>query len=95
MARGLDVNHRLRLYSNPFKLSLYLLGSLGFVAAGLFLLHDPSFRAFVPNVVLAYVDIGFFGLGGVVFLNQMARDLLTRHPVLWLAIPEPAVKPRL
>jgi hypothetical protein len=82
VGRRLDVDHTLRLYSNPFKQSLYLLGSFGFVAAGLLLLRDPKFSANARNVVIAYLCIGFFGLGSVVFLYSMARDLLVRHPVL-------------
>jgi len=76
------VDHTLRLYSNPFKQSLYLLISLGFVAAGLLLLRGPKFSADALNVVIAYLCIGFFGLGSVVFLYSMVRDLLGRHPVL-------------
>jgi hypothetical protein len=36
------VDHTLRVYSNSFKQSLYLLGSLGFVAVGLPMLSDPK-----------------------------------------------------
>lgn len=76
------MDHTLRLYGNPFKQSLYLLISLGFVAAGLLLLRSPKYSAGALNVVMAYLCIGFFGLGSVVFLYSMARDLLVRHPVL-------------
>jgi hypothetical protein len=76
------MNHSLRLYSNPFKQSLYLLGSLAFVAAGFLLLRDPKFRADPVNVVMAYIDIGFFGLGVLVFLLSMSREVLLRRPVL-------------
>ena len=82
MARRLDVDHTLRLYGNPFKQSLYLIGSLGFVAAGLLLLRDPQFSADTVHVAMAYLCIGFFGLGTVVFLYSLARDLLMRRPVL-------------
>jgi hypothetical protein len=77
-----DVEHTLSLYSNPFKQSLYLLGSLGFVVTGPLLLRDPKFRAGGPNVVMAYICIGFLGLGTVVFVYSMAHDLLVRHPML-------------
>jgi hypothetical protein len=82
VARRLNVDHTLCLYSNPFKQSLYLLGSLGFVAVGFLLLSEPKFRANTSNVVMAYLCIGFFGLGVVVFLYSMARDLLLRRPLL-------------
>lgn len=76
------MDHMLRLYNSPFKQSLYLLGSLSFVAVGLLLLSEPKFRASTPNVVMAYLCIGFFGLGVVAFLYSMARDLLVRRPLL-------------
>ena len=76
------MDHTLRLYSNPFKQSLYLLVALGFVAAGLLMLRDPQFSADTAHAVMAYLCIGFFGLGSVVFLYSITRDLLVRHPVL-------------
>jgi len=76
------VDHSLRLYTNPFKQSLYLLGSLGFVAVGLLLFLDPKFRANTANVIGDYFVIGFFGWCSVIFLYSMARDLLVRRPVL-------------
>ena len=74
------MDHTLRLYSNPFKQSLYLLGALAFVAAGVLILHDPTSDA--GTVIMGYIAVGFFGLCGAVFLFSMARDLLTRHPLL-------------
>jgi hypothetical protein len=80
------VDHTLRLYSNPFKQSLYLLGTLGFVAIGVVLLRSAKFStgglSAVIVLVMACLCIGFFGLGSVVFLYSMARDLLVRRPVL-------------
>jgi hypothetical protein len=76
------VDHTLRLYRNPFKLLLILLGSLGIVAAGVLLLSDPKFRANTLNVVMGYLGVGFFGLCAIVFLYALGRDLLVRHPLL-------------
>jgi hypothetical protein len=55
------VERTLRFYGNPFKQSLYLLGSLGFVAVGLLMLSDPRIRANTPRAVIAYLCVGFFG----------------------------------
>jgi hypothetical protein len=76
------MDHTLRLYGNPFKQALYLLDALGFVAAGLLLLSDPTFRADAPLAAVAYLCVGFFGLGAVVFLSSLARGLLMRRPLL-------------
>jgi hypothetical protein len=82
MARRLAVDHTLRLYRNPFKQLLYLLVSLGFVAVGVWMFSDPKVRADTPRTVIAYLTVGFFGLGVVVFLFSLARALLVRRPLL-------------
>ena len=56
----------LRFYANPLKFLLLLLASAIFVAIGIWMLHTPAIGAKSPNVVVAWLAIGFFGLGGVV-----------------------------
>lgn len=72
----------LRFYANPLKLLLLLLGSAIFVAIGLWMLHDSTESASSSNVVIAWATIVFFGLGVVVFLAMIIRDLVLRRAVL-------------
>jgi hypothetical protein len=76
------VDHTLRLYRNPFKQLLYLLAGLGFVAVGVLMLSDPTVRADASRSGIAYLTVGFFGLGVVVSLYSLARDLVVRRPLL-------------
>ena len=57
------MDHRLRLYDNPFKQSFYLLISLGFIIAGMLLLRNPKFSAGAPNVMthFSHDRLTFFG----------------------------------
>ncbi|HEY1387065.1 MAG TPA: STM3941 family protein [Ktedonobacterales bacterium] len=71
------VGQPLRLYANPVKLVLLLLASAIFVAIGLLMLHDPKASAFI-----AWAAIVFFGLGVVVFLIMVIRDVVLRRAVL-------------
>lgn len=80
VSRRRDLDRTLRLSSNPLKQSLYLLGSLVFVAVGILMLRDP--KADTGTMVIAYLCIGLFGLGVVVFLFSLAREFLMRRPVL-------------
>lgn len=70
------MNHTIRLYQNPSKQAILLLGSLGFVAIGLVLIHDPR------NAVTGYVAVAFFGLCAATFLAMIARDLIRRRPLV-------------
>lgn len=74
----------LRLYANPLKLILYLVACLGFVAAGVFILYAASSQggAAIGVYVIAAVDLAFFGLGVVVFVIMLVRNLMFRRPVL-------------
>ncbi len=54
----------LRFYANPLKFLLLLLASAIFVAIGIWMLHTPTTSAKPSNVVIAWLAIGFFGLGG-------------------------------
>lgn len=76
------VDHPLRLYANPLKLLLYWLGSAMFVAAGIWMLHTPSISESLFYGVVAWACIGFFGLGVVIFLIMIFRDVFFRLPVL-------------
>jgi hypothetical protein len=76
------VDRTFRLYRNPFKLSLLLLVSLGCVALGIVMLSDPKVRADAFRAGMAYLTVGFFGLGVIVFLYGLARRLLLRRPLL-------------
>lgn len=54
VSRRRDVDHTLRLYSNPLKQSLYLLISLVFVAIGVLMIRDP--KSSVVTVIMGYRD---------------------------------------
>lgn len=72
----------LRLYVNPVKQFLYLLGALVLTSLGFLMLQDPKVQANPSKAVWAYVAIGLFGLCAVVFLVMIVRFVILRHPVL-------------
>jgi hypothetical protein len=72
----------LRLYANPVKQFLLLLGAAAFVWIGVVLLQDPKVRANPSKTAMAYIAIVFFGLCAAVFLIMMLRYVVVRHPVL-------------
>ena len=72
----------LRLYVNPVKQFLYLLGAVALTSLGFLILQDPNVRANPSKAVWAYVAIVFFGLCTVVFLVMIVRFVILRHSVL-------------
>ncbi|HEX8036313.1 MAG TPA: STM3941 family protein [Ktedonobacterales bacterium] len=72
----------LRLYANPVKLLLLLLGSAVFVLIGFLMLQDAKVRSDASQTAMAYVAIAFFGLCSVVFIIMIVRDTVFRLPVL-------------
>jgi hypothetical protein len=78
----MSTSQPLRLYANPVKEFLYLLGSSAFVLVSFWLLQDPKVRANPSKIVTAYVAIVFFGLCSVVFLIMILRETVFRLPVL-------------
>lgn len=71
----------LRFYANLVKFLFLLLGSAMFVAVGFWILQDSPAREF-NSVVIGWAAIGFFGIGGVVFLLMMFRYVILRRAVL-------------
>lgn len=78
----MSTNYPLRLYANPVKQFLYLVGSTAFVSIGLLMLQDPKVRADAFKTTMAYVVIVLFGLCAAVFLIMMLRYVVFRLPVL-------------
>lgn len=72
----------LRFYANPVKLLLLLLVSTMFVAAGFWILREPAISAKPSTTLVAWLAIGFFGLGVIVFLIQILHDVVFRQPAL-------------
>lgn len=72
----------LRLYANPVKPFLFLLLSLVFTSLGFLMLQDPKVQANPSKAVWAYVAIVLFGLGSLVFLVMILRNVIGRHPLL-------------
>ncbi|HET8905396.1 MAG TPA: STM3941 family protein [Ktedonobacterales bacterium] len=72
----------LRLYANPVKISLYLLGSAAFVVAGLWLLRHPTANTSALTIAAAWVAIVFFGIGTAIFLLMFIRDVVLRRAIL-------------
>ncbi len=72
----------LRLYANPIKPFLFLLISLVFTSLGFFMLQDPKVQASASNTVKAYAALVLFGLGSLVFLVMILRNVIGRHPLL-------------
>jgi hypothetical protein len=72
----------LRFYANPMKLLLLILGSGMFVAIGVWMLRTPGVTDHSSNVVRAWLVIGVFGPGVIVFLILILRDVIFRQPVL-------------
>lgn len=85
----------LRLYANPVKQFLYLLGSAAFVSIGILLLQDPKVRANPSKTAMAYAAIVFFGLCAVIFLIMMLRYTIFRLPVLQIDAEGWSYKPPL
>lgn len=69
----------LRFYASPVRLLLLILGSGVFVAGGVWILRTPRYSY---DVVMAWLAIWFFGLGLIVFLILVMRDVIFRQPVL-------------
>lgn len=72
----------LRLYANPVKISLYLLGSAAFVAGGLWLLRHPTANANPLTAATAWFAIVFFSIGTAIFLLMFIRDVVLRRAIL-------------
>ena len=72
----------LRFYASPVKFLFLLLGSAMFVAVGFWILQDSKARANSINVFIGWAAIVFFGLGVVVFLIMIIRDIVLRRAVL-------------
>lgn len=85
----------LRLYANPMKQFLYLLGSAVFVSIGFLMLQDPKVRANPSQIIAAYAAIIFFGLGGGVFLIMILRYTIFRLPVIQIDAQGWSYKPPL
>ena len=72
----------LRLYANPVRILLYLLGSAAFVAGGLWLLRHPTANANPLTAATAWFAIVFFGIGTAIFLLMFIRDVVVRRAIL-------------
>lgn len=69
----------IRYYASIPKLLLILLGAFGFVAVGWLLALARA------NPILIWLDIGFFGLGALVMLVQIALVVVFRRPMLLIS----------
>jgi hypothetical protein len=72
----------LRLYANPIKQALYLLGSAVFVAIGFAMVDTSNVRTKPFTLIMGWFAIIVFGLGTIVFLITFAVHVVFRRPVL-------------
>jgi hypothetical protein len=78
----MSAGHPLRLYANPVKISLYLLGSAVFVIGGLLILRHPTVSTSALTIAAAWVAIVFFGVGTAISLLMFIRDVIFRRALL-------------
>ena len=69
----------IRIYHSPWRILLLALASLAFAVAGFFMaIHSP--KGF--HIVVGWISVVFFGLGGLYMLYGTLRERLTGKPFL-------------
>lgn len=69
----------IRIYHSPWRMLLLVLASLAFAVAGFFItIHSP--KGF--HIVVGWIGVVFFGLGGLYMLYGMLKERLTGKPFL-------------
>ncbi len=81
-AHDMITSQPLRLYANPVKPFLFLLGSLILTSLSFLMLQDPKVQANPAKTVMAYVGLTLFGLGSLLFVVMILRNVIGRQPVL-------------
>lgn len=69
----------IKIYHSPWRMLLLGLGSMAFVAMGVFMLQHPD-NSF--HVIVAWASILFFGPCGIYTLYAMLKERLTNRPYL-------------
>ncbi len=69
----------IRIYHSPWRMLLLVLASLVFAVAGFFMtIHSP--KGFL--IVVGWISVVFFGLGGLYMLYGTLKERLTGKPFL-------------
>ena len=69
----------IRIYHSPWRILLLALASLAFAVAGFFMaIHSP--KGF--HIVVGWISVVFFGLGGLYMLYGTLKERLTGKPFL-------------
>ena len=69
----------IRIYHSPWRMLLLVLASLVFAVAGFFMaIHSP--KGF--HIVVGWISVVFFGLGGLYMLYGTLKERLTGKPFL-------------
>ena len=69
----------IRIYHSPWRMLLLVLASLAFAVVGFFItIHSP--KGF--HIVVGWIGVVFFGLGGLYMLYGMLKERLTGKPFL-------------
>lgn len=71
----------IRIYHSVWRMLLLILTSFAFVAASFFMLNDPKIEGGF-YVVIGWLGIVFFGLGGVLMLYAILKERLTDRPFM-------------
>lgn len=71
----------IRIYNSVWRMLLLILTSFAFVAASFFMLNDPRIEGGF-YVVIGWLGIVFFGLGGLLMLYAILKERLTGKPFL-------------
>ena len=72
----------IRIYHSPWRMLLLVLTSLAFAVAGFFMtIHSP--KGF--HIVVGWISVVFFGLGGLYMLYGTLKERLTGKPLLTIS----------
>lgn len=71
----------IRIYHSVWRMLLLILTSFAFVAASFLMLYDPKIEGGF-YVVIGWLGIVFFGLGGLLMLYAILKERLTDRPFM-------------
>lgn len=71
----------IRIYHSVWRMLLLILTSFAFVAASFFMLNNPKIEGGF-YVVIGWLGIVFFGLGGLLMLYAILKERLTDRPFM-------------
>lgn len=69
----------IKIYHSPWRMLLLLLGCAAFTAGGIFILHHAQTGI---HVLVAWLCIAFFGIGGLYMLYATLKENITDIPYL-------------